>query len=338
MLRGVIRPLIKGIAFTVVTVLATALLAITIANKSDGDTASYRAVFTDVTSLNPGDDIRMAGVRIGEVDDIRIVDRRDAEVTFSIDADRPLYTTTTAAVKFRNLIGQRYIALEHAEPGPPLDPGATIPLERTRPALNLTALFNGFKPLFQALTPKEVNQLSFHIVQVLQGEGGTIDSVLRHTASLTSTLADKDEVIGRVVTNLNTVLDEMTARGDQLGSLIATTRRLVSGLADDAGPIGDAIDGMAALTSSTASLLHKGRGPLKASVRELRNLTGTLVDNTPEFERFLGNLPVKYTRIGRAASYGSWLNFYLCGAVSDAARPPGGPPVGVSREVARCGR
>ncbi|GAA5108683.1 MlaD family protein [Haloechinothrix salitolerans] len=337
-MRGVIRPLVKGIVFTVVTVLATAMLAVTIANRSDGQTVGYRAVFTDVTSLNPGDDIRMAGVRIGEVEDIRIVDRRDAEVSFSVDSDRPLYTTTTAAVKFRNLTGQRYIALDHDEIGRPLDPGATIPLDRTRPALNLTALFNGFKPLFQALTPKEVNQLSMNIVQVLQGEGGTIDSVLRHTASLTSTLANKDEVIGRVVTNLNTVLDEMTARGDQLGSLIATTRRLVSGLADDAGPIGEAIGGMAALTSSTASLLHKGRGPLKKSVRELRNLTGTLVDNTPEFERFLNNLPLKYTRIGRAASYGSWLNFYLCGAVSDAERPPGGPPVGVSRDVARCGR
>lgn len=340
MLKGLVGPLAKGVTFALVTVLATGILAITIANRGSGDTVSFRAQFTDATSLNPGDDIRMAGVRIGQVERVSIVDRRNADVEFTVDATRRLYPGTTATIKFRNLIGQRYISLKHTGPDneQPLAPESVISLERTRPALDLTALFNGFKPLFQALAPEQVNQLSFQIVQVLQGEGGTVDSVLRRTASLTTHLANSDQVIGRVVKNLNSVLDEMNSRGDELVDLIKTTRQLVSGLARDSQPIGEAVEGLAALSDSTAGLLREGRVPLRDSIDALGDLSKNLADNTPVFEKFIRNLPSKYTKIGRIGSYGSWMNFYLCEARSDAPRAPGGLPVGVPLTAARCTR
>ncbi|KAA5827141.1 MCE family protein [Saccharopolyspora hirsuta] len=337
-MRGLLGPLVKGAVFLVVTVLATSVLAVTIANRGIGDQATYTARFTDATSLNPGDDVRMAGVRIGEVTEVEVADRRFAEVTFAVDARRQLSRHVTAAIRFRNVVGQRYLALDQ---GPrPVDgvlpPGGRIPLERTRPAVDLTAMFNGFKPLFQALSPQDVNQLSFEIVQVLQGEGGTVDSVLRHTASLTSALADRDRVIGEVVANLNRVLDTINGKGDQLGTLVTTTQQLVRGLAADAEPIGEAIGGLGELSSSTAALLAEGREPLRQDIVALGDLAKGLADNTPTFERFLHNLPVKYERLGRIASYGSWLNFYLCSVSSDAAPAPGGPPVGRPVEQARC--
>ncbi|WP_435118776.1 MCE family protein [Amycolatopsis thermoflava] len=333
-----IRPLVKGLIFAVVTVLATGLLAVTIANRGDGGTVTYRAWFSDVTSLNSGDDVRMSGVRIGQVTGIEVVDRRIAEVSFEVDKDRALSATVTAAVKYRNLIGQRYITLDQGTGTGRLDPGGLIPLERTRPALDLTAVFNGFKPLFQALSPQDVNQLAGEIVQVLQGEGGTVADLLRHTASLTSSLAGQDQVIGQVITNLNEVLDRVNARDGQLAQLLDATQQLVSGLAANSGPIGEAIDGIADLTTATAGLVQDAREPLRADIDALEELARTLGDNTPEFERFLNNLPVKYESIGRIASYGSWLNFYLCSVRSDAAPAPGGGPVGVPVTEARCRR
>ncbi|GAA2796225.1 MCE family protein [Saccharopolyspora taberi] len=321
-----------------VTVLATTVLGVTIANVGMGDKVTYTARFTDATSLNPGDDVRMAGVRIGEVSEVEVADRRFADVTFTVDARRRISGHATAAIRYRNMVGQRYLSLDQGEQpmDRALEPGAHIPLERTRPAVDLTAMFNGFKPLFQALSPEDVNQLSFEIVQVLQGEGGTVDSVLRHTASLTSTLAERDRVIGEVVNNLNAVLDTINGKGDQLGTLVDTTQQLVQGLAADAEPIGQAIGGMGELSASTAELLHEGRQPLKDDIAALGDLSKGLADNTPVFERFIGNLPVKYDRIGRMASYGSWLNFYLCSVSSDAEPAPGGPPVGRPVEQARC--
>ncbi|WP_414940276.1 MCE family protein [Amycolatopsis sp. cmx-11-51] len=336
-MRGVASPAIKGLIFFVITAVATGILAITIANSGVGTTVGYTARFTDATSVNPGDEVRMSGVRIGQVDSIGVVDRRLADVRFSVENKRRLTSGATVTIRYRNLVGQRYLSIDPGPDGPAvLTEGALIPPERTRPALDLTALFNGFKPLFQALSPNDVNQLSFEIVQVLQGEGSTIDSLLGHTASLTNTLAGKDKVIGEVVGNLNTVLDTLNSQGDQFDKLVDVTAQLVSGLAGDAKPIGQAIGGLGELTTATADLLQDGRAPLKASITTLGDLSKNLADNTPVFEQFLANLPKKLDRMGAMVSYGSWFNFYLCSVKSDAPPAPGGPPVGIPLTQGRC--
>jgi phospholipid/cholesterol/gamma-HCH transport system substrate-binding protein len=326
-------PLVKGLIFVLVTGLATAVLAISIANTGVGDTISYRAKFTDATSLNPGDDVRISGVRVGQVERLRVVDQHLAQVTFSVDRSRPLPAGVTATIKYRNMIGQRYLALERGRATETLPPDAEIPLDRTSPALDLTELFNGFKPLFAALSPEDVNQLSGEIVQVLQGEGGTVQSLLAHTASLTSTLASRDQVIGDVITNLNTVLNTINTNGDALSTLVSTLQQLVSGLAEDRTAIGDAIGGLAELSTATADLFEAARPPLKDSIAGLGALSENLAAAEADLEQFLVLLPVKFEEIGATGSYGSWLNFYLCSALLQTE-----PPQGVPVTAARCRR
>jgi phospholipid/cholesterol/gamma-HCH transport system substrate-binding protein len=217
-MRNLTGPLIKAAIFVLVTGLATAVLAVSISNTGVGDTATYYAKFTDATSLNPGDDVRINGVRVGQVDGLSIVDQKVARVEFSVDRNRRLPAGVAAVIKYRNMVGQRYIALQRGSQSGNLPQGAEIPLERTTPALDLTDLFNGFKPLFQALSPKDVNQLSGEIVQVLQGEGGTVESLLAHTGSLTTTLAGRDKVIGEVITNLNSVLKTINVAAAGVGT------------------------------------------------------------------------------------------------------------------------
>ncbi len=316
-MRKLAAPLIKALIFVLVTGLATAVLALSIGNGGVGDTLTYSARFTDVTSLNPGDDVRIHGVRVGQVDSMSVVDGHLALVEFSVDRAKPLPADVTATIKYRNMVGQRYIALDRGErvSAALLAEGDEIPLDRTRPALDLTDLFNGFKPLFQALSPKDVNELSGEIVQVLQGEGGTVDSLLAHTGSLTTTLADRDKVIGDVITNLNSVLANINGQGDALSTLVGTLQRLVSGLAGDRAAIGDAIGGLADLTTATAGLLEQSREPLKESISGLGMLASNLVTGQEALEQFLTATPAKFEAIGRTASYGSWINFYLCEAI-----------------------
>ncbi|RSM75388.1 MCE family protein [Kibdelosporangium aridum] len=321
-MRGLAAPAIKLTVFIVVTVVATAALGISIANTNLSSTNTYSARFTDVTSLLPGDDVRIAGVRVGQVEEVGIADRKQAEVKFSVDAGRQLPAGVTATIKFRNLVGQRYIALAQGTGSGLLAPGATIPLERTRPALDLTELFNGFKPLFRALSPDDVNKLSYEIIQVLQGEGGTVESLLSHTASLTKTIADKDAVIGEVITNLNSLLDTVNARGQQLSDLVVQLQQLVSGLAADRKPIGDAIQALSGLAGTTSGLLDEAREPLKNDIAALGTFTKNLNDNEQIVEHFFQFMPEKLTTLTRTASYGSWFNFYLCSASGQVALPP----------------
>jgi phospholipid/cholesterol/gamma-HCH transport system substrate-binding protein len=314
MSRIPVAPLIKFLTLAVVVALATTVLALTIANASGGARISYTARFTDASGLLPGDDVRIAGVVVGSVDDVRIVDRRFAEVEFSVAQDQPLPASVNAAILYRDLIGRRYLSLEQgAGPtGETLPAGGTIPVERTRPPLNLTVLFNGFKPLFIALDPEQVNQLSFEIIQVLQGQGGTVESLLAHTASLTNTLADRDEVIGQVIDNLNAVLETVNAHDEGLSELISSLQAIVSGLAEDREPIGEAIVSIGELTEVTAGFLEDARPPLRHDVVRLGDLAENLNAQDEKLEQTIHNLPGKLEKLSRAGSYGSWFNFYLC--------------------------
>ncbi|HET8614314.1 MAG TPA: MCE family protein [Actinomycetales bacterium] len=335
--------LVKLLLFAVVTTTLFGVLALTIHPLRFGDHRTVKAVFTDASGLADGDDVRAAGVKVGRVSDIAITGRTHALVTMELTDAPPLTTSTGAVIRYRNLIGQRYVALTQGTPtddgtvapasGTPLADGATIPLARTRPALDLDVLFDGFKPLFAALSPQDVNELSGEIIQVLQGEGGTIDSLLAHTASLTSSIADRDAVIGRTVDNLNAVLDTVQSRDQQLGELIEQLHRFVGGLADDRAAIGESLTNINALTTDTAHLIQVARPPLKADIASLDALATTLndPDNTKVFEHFMDTWASKVNQISRTATYGSWFNFYLCQVDGSVVLPNG--VLGLSKDT-----
>jgi len=308
--------LVKLVVFAVVTVLATGVLAATIGNIRLGGTTTYHAMFTDATGLQTGDDVRIAGVRVGEVDGVVVADgpaRALARVTFTVDSDRTLPQSTRALIRYRNLVGQRYVALsEGAGASRSLAEDATIPLRQTAPALDLTVLFNGFKPLFAALDPEDVNAFAMEIIKTLQGEAGNVSSLLSHTASLTSTLADRDAVIGRTIDNLNAVLGTVDQRDRQLSTLLLELQRFVSGLAEDREAIGASLTDIAGLAGSSAGLVKDARPAIRDDVRELGEVSKNLDESKELVAATLQRMPDKLNTITRTATYGSWFNFYLC--------------------------
>jgi len=335
-------PLTKLLVFAAVTLVLTALLAQTLGSFGLGGGTRYRARFTDVAGLLVGDDVRIAGVRVGRIESIGLApdQRAVAEVEFTVDSDVPLQSSVHAALRYRNLVGQRYLALTEGPGGAPrLAAGGLIPLTQTTPALDLTVVFNGFRPLFVGLSPDDVNHLMAEIIQVLQGEGGTVASLLRRTASLTGTLADRDAAIGNLITNLNAVLAALADREDRLDEMIVRLQELVSGLAGDREAIGAAIGQIGDLASVTGGLLRDARPDLAQDVTLLNQLAGTLNDNTQVIEDTLHRLPDRYAGLTRVASYGSWFNFFLCDFDGRVGLVPGvddARPV-FSSSAARCG-
>ncbi len=320
---------VKFTVFAVVTTFVTLILGFTIANGSTSAAHNYKADFTEVTGLLPGDDVRVAGVRVGQVKNIQIADRKYARVTFAVEKGVPVRQSTLAKIRYRNLVGQRYLELDEA-PGndAPMPDGSVIPLSRTQPAVDLTVLFNGFRPLFQALTPNDVNKLSYEIIATLQGEGGTIDSLLSHTASLTNTIADRDAEVGQVIDNLNTVLGVVDQRNQDLSQLILQLQRLVSGLAGNRDAIAASLTNIDSLAASTSGLLEQIRPPLPSDLAALSQLSKTLAqtknpDGTLTLETVLRNYPSKLNTIIRTATYGSFFNFWLCDFDAVSSTPNG---------------
>lgn len=309
---------IKLAIFTVVSLLVTGVLTVIMGNIGFGERNEFKAIFTNATMLSKGDDVRVAGVNVGEVKDVDHYKRSMAVVTFKVDSGVKMTTASRAEIRFLNLVGDRYMALEQgtgAKEAERLRDGATIPVERTKPALDLTVLFDGFKPLFTALTPDQVNELSLNLVQVLQGEGGTVRSLLAHTASLTTTLADRDELIGDVVTNLSETLKTVDDRHEQLSSLIVELNDWMRDLAKDRSAIGSSLDNISQLTVTVADLVRRGRPLLKEDIAALRSLAKLLnrKENRANLASLLERMPETMQDQTRTGTYGSWYSYYVCG-------------------------
>ena len=301
--------------FIVVSLAVTGLLVVIMGGIGLGSQKEYKAVFSSASELAKGNQVRIAGVVVGKVTDVEIYQRNHAMVTFKVDEDVPMTQESRANVRFLNLIGDRYMSLAQGTAGAPrLEPGATIPMDRTSPALNLTALFNGFQPLFAALNPADVNKLSLNLVRVLQGEGGTVQELLANTASLTNTLADRDQLIGEVITNLSTLMQTVDDHHQELNELIISLKTWFGDLAKDRKVIGSSFKNISDVTREVADLLTRARPLVKADVAQLRRLFTILAK--PENKAYLGDtldtLPGMLSKQTRIGVFGSWYNYYLC--------------------------
>ncbi len=307
------KPLTMLIVFAITSVVITTLVVLTITNPRFTPQTTYRAMFTDVSGLRVGDIVRVVGVEVGKVTDEQ-GSGDQAEVTFTVDRDVRITDTTRAVIRYQNVIGQRFLSMVRGDTaGAPLAENALIPTSRTQPALDLTVLFNGFKPLFAALTPDAVNQLAGSVVQVLQGEGGTLESLLQQTAALTTNLADRDQLIGRVVDNLSAVLGTVADRDQQLGQLVDQLAQLTATLATDRTAIGDSLVQVDALASSLSGLVQGSRPAIDHDISGLRTLSDTLVAEQGRLDAALNGLPAMLSAFDRVLSYGSWANLYVCG-------------------------
>lgn len=302
----------KFAAFAILSGLLLVLLVNTMANGVRGDTEVFSAQFTDVNGLRVGDDVRAAGVRVGKVSEIETTGEV-AEITFEVEHDRVIYETTDLVMRYRDLVGQRYIALvQTGERGGEIEAGATIGLEHTSPGFDLTALLNGFRPLFEVLNPADVNTLAESLVKVLQGESGTIEQLLRQTASLTDFVADRDQIIGEVLTNLKPVLDNLAGQGDEITTTAVELRKLMRGLAADRESIGESIDGISQLVGSTSDLLTRVRQPMTGTSRELRRVAAMLRNAEGDLEAALPAFASIFRGLGKFTSYENGLNIYVC--------------------------
>ncbi|MGH7292130.1 MAG: MCE family protein, partial [Myxococcota bacterium] len=207
--------------FLVICVTGTFVLLAVFAQFRFGQDKTFTADFSNVSGLKTGDLVRIAGVEVGKVGDITVRPDATVGVGFSTDDTVVLTDGTRAAIRYDNLFGGRYLALEEGAGGVrTLQPGQTIPVDHTQPALDLDSLIGGFRPLFRALNPDQVNQLSGQLLSALQGQGGTVGSFLDQAAVVANSLANRDQLIGQVIDNLNVVLGSIGNQSDRFDTAV----------------------------------------------------------------------------------------------------------------------
>jgi phospholipid/cholesterol/gamma-HCH transport system substrate-binding protein len=299
---------------------------------------SYNAEFSNVAGLEEGNFVRIAGVEVGKVKKVAVKQNSFAVVEFTADDSVVLTEGTKAVIRYDNLIGGRFLALEEGAGSlDRLQPGQTIPLNRTAPALDLDALIGGFRPLFRALDPKQVNALTGQLISAFEGQGVTVGSFLAQTSALTNTLADRDDLIGQVIVNLNNVLASLGDQSDQFGTAVGSLSELVAGLADRKTDVSRGLANLDAGAASVADLLSRARPPLRNTVAESDRATSIVVADHAYFDDLLNTLPDAYQQLGRQGLYGDFFSFYLCDLVLKV-NGKGGQPVFVKLAGQTTGR
>ena len=302
---------------SLVLLLFTFLIIVVFGQMRFDRTNSYTAEFNNVSGLRSGQFVRGAGVEIGKVKDIKLIDNgHRVRVDFDVDRSVPLYQSTTAQIRYLNLIGDRYVELKRGEgegADRVLPPGGFIPLSRTSPALDLDALIGGFKPLFRALDPDKVNNIASAIITVFQGQGGTINDILDQTAQLTAHIASRDEAIGEVVKNLNIVLDTTVKHRAQFDQTVDNFERLITGLNNHADPLAAGTANISNAAGTVADLLADNRTLLHKTLNYLEPIQQSVIDQKDLYDDQIKRTPIGANIVGNAVgNYGDWVNFYLC--------------------------
>lgn len=329
------RTMLKVSIFTIAMLLVAAMLVVVFGEFRFASENSYHATFSQASRLKAGQDVRIAGVPVGTVNDVKLNPDNTVDVKFDLSKRYQLYTSSQAKVRYENLVGDRYLEITSG-PGElrKLPAGATIPQQNTQPALDLDALLGGLRPVMKGLDGNKVNEISNAIIEMLQGQGGALANMLTSTSAFTQNLAARDQLIGDVITNLNTVLGTVDEKGAQFDSSVDELQKLISGLSEGRDPIAGAIAPLASAENDLTDMLDKSRRPLQAVIENARPLAQRLDERKADVNKVIEPLAENYLRLNGLGAYGSFFNIYYCSirmkvngpAGSDILIPFGGPP------------
>jgi phospholipid/cholesterol/gamma-HCH transport system substrate-binding protein len=316
--------LIKVGIFTVTMLVVAAGLVVTFGEFRFGPSNAYHANFVDATRLKGGQKVRIAGVPVGTVKEVKLNRDNTVDVAFSVDKRYTLYSSTRAAIRYDNLVGDRFLEITSG-PGElrKLRPGATIDQQHTQPALDLDALLGGLRPVLKGLDANKINSISGYVIDLLQGQGGALSNLLADTGAFGSTLGARDQAIGGVIDNLNTVLTTVDAKGAQFSDSVDQLQKLITGLTEGRDAIAGAIPPLASTTSDLTDLLKLSRRPLQGVLENTRPIANELNDRLPEVNNDIEQLGEDYLRLSALGAYGAFFNIYFCSVTIKINGPAG---------------
>ena len=309
-------------AFTVFTIIVTFWLASVIGKLSPfQSTYQVNAVFTDATGVLNGDSVKIAGVEIGKVVGFE-VDEGEAEIHMEIQGDVDLPENAIAEIKFLNLLGQRVInILEPEEPSSEtLADGGRIPVQNTRPALDLSVVFNNLRPLIQSTNPEEINTVARAVLEVFEGREGDLAAILGNVGELTSTLADRDQRLARLVENLDEVTAVLNSQEGNIRTSLKEFTQFMESLVDLTPQLERTIDDLTVASDKFGTLIARNRVNLERDLADLATLLEIVNDNLGPLDRVAKNLKEILMSTARSQGYGEWYNLYVVNFCPEVGR------------------
>lgn len=306
-------------AFVVLTGFLTVWIARNISGGGAGPRYELTATFDDVAGMYDGDDVKLAGLTVGEVTDIEVVEGK-ARVRFAVDEDVRLPSDSTVAVRWRNLIGQRFLGLEPGTAPDQLADGDTM--ERARNVVDLGQLVNQLVPLARAVSPDQINEILTTLLEAFEGNDATFDELLADLDTVLATLAERDDTIGQLLEDYDTITTAVASRDAQIGQMVDNLVAISTTFAGHDELLDEALVELSALAQGVDGLLDRTATDLGLTLDHLAVLTGTAAGNVDRLESALQGLPALFDELLTVTDRGAWLRVsLLCVTVNPGPCP-----------------
>jgi phospholipid/cholesterol/gamma-HCH transport system substrate-binding protein len=318
----------KLVVFAVVCAVFTGYLAFTIGNIHLFEhNYTLHATFDDVTGLLPDDNVKVAGVVVGKVTGVKIV-RGRARVSLQVHDTVRLPSDSQAAVRWRNLLGQRYVYLYPGTASTVIDHGGDVKL--TRSVVDIGELFNRLGPIVASIDPKDVNTFLDTVVGALDGNQQKLSKAIDDLATLAGGLGSRDAAIGRLITNLDTVAGTITDRDREIRTVLDNLVLISQTFSDNTKILDEAVTNLGDYSGNLEYLLSRNHAQINDLLTNLRTLTDLVHAKLPQLDSALGGLDQAAQRLFNASRYGDWLNQTIpCGAAGYTGTIGSGKPLAV---------
>ncbi|GGC77364.1 MCE family protein [Hoyosella rhizosphaerae] len=305
-----------GLAAFVIAVLFTSVSVWqTLSPPVGSRTATYEAEFPDVTSLKKGDDVTLAGVRVGKVSGTGWERQDDgtvrAIVSFKIERDLTLSENARAEVKFADMLGVRYMGL--------IDPGGAPELNRGdrlqvlgKPPTDVTELFNGFRPVFRLLDPPRLNELSASVIDALDGNADVFESMLIGMLDVANVTLARQNEIEVLADRLPEAMEMIVERSDDVEAAIEGMAGLTERMASRNADLIAVLDQGGSTMSKFATLLDTQLPELQRTIRGAISVSEEWSANNDQYVALLQAMQRGGKAVNHFGEYGSWINIYAC--------------------------
>lgn len=279
--------------FVGLTVSLIVLITVQIARLGTGGGYRLVATFDDVSGLVEGDQVKIAGAPVGQVEGIRVVDGR-AEVTMEVQDAVRVPADTEAAVRWRNAVGQRVVYLLPGTAPGRLAPGSRI--ARTSSVVDIGQLVSDLGPLTRSLDPDQINQLLTAAATSLRGNDKNIPRLLDNVNAITGTVNERRKTIEGLLKDYATVTGVVSRRDKQIEQLVDNLVTLSEAFADNRKLVDDAIVELSATFHTSNEVIGKNAGELGALVDNLSGLTGGIRRHVSEIDKTVSTFQPLFAR------------------------------------------
>jgi phospholipid/cholesterol/gamma-HCH transport system substrate-binding protein len=303
------NPVIIGLVSIVVIV----LLLLAAVNASNlpliGGGTTYYASFSEASGIKSGDEVRIAGVRVGKVTDVAL-DNGHVQVAFKISTDDRFGQDTGAAIKIKTLLGQMYLALQPAGPGQLAD-GAVIPLARTRSAFDVVQAFSGLASRVQDIDLPQLRKSFNTLAAATSTTPQAFQDALKGVSALSSNIAQRDQQLNTLLHNLKNVSGILANRDQDIVTLMKQGDIVLRALVQRRDAIHRLLVSTSTLSTQLTALVDQTRSDLKPALQNLQGVVDLLLKNQNNLDETLRLLAPFYRVFSNTLGNGPWFDTWI---------------------------